>query len=431
MKFSFKGSNEKQINIETLDYSHVKLKTDGDMKLSKLLTLTHITKEDLAILRLIKPIVEENIGTIVDSFYKNIGQVEVLTTIINDNSTVEKLKGTLTKHIVEMFNGVIDPAYIQKRTKVAQVHVRIGLPNIWYISSFQDLLLSLITLVSKHYHEQGNYNTILQSVTKIINLEQQLVIDAYEVEFNRQKEEHERERTQLLTRIQEMSQTLAAVAEQTSASLDDLTVKSHDVLDITKDGTELSLAAADRSKVGKGHIEQLVERMQEIQQKITSIAVGTNELNTISDEIKHVVEIVQGIADQTNLLALNAAIEAARAGESGRGFAIVADEVRKLSEETKNSVAGISNLIGRTYQQILGVTELVGEVNQYVSQSQQNMAQTDEHFGLIVESIQKNADFNTKIEEQVHEFISIIEEINRASASVAASAASLTEAANK
>ena len=43
-------------------------------------------------------------------------------------------------------------------------------------------------------------------------------------------------------------------------------------------------------------------------------------LNSSTENIKEILNVINKIADQTNLLALNAAIEAARAGEHGALF---------------------------------------------------------------------------------------------------------------
>jgi heme-based aerotactic transducer len=50
-----------------------------------------------------------------------------LINTISHNSTVDRLKFTLKKHLLGMFEGVINLDYIENRTTIAQVHFRIGL----------------------------------------------------------------------------------------------------------------------------------------------------------------------------------------------------------------------------------------------------------------------------------------------------------------
>lgn len=96
----------------------VKLEVEENSEIKKQLQMLNLTVEDLKYLKIFKPHVDENIDSIVDTFYKNLGMEQSLVTIINDHSSVERLKVTLKRHISEMFDGVIDSEYFEKRKKL-------------------------------------------------------------------------------------------------------------------------------------------------------------------------------------------------------------------------------------------------------------------------------------------------------------------------
>jgi methyl-accepting chemotaxis protein len=101
---------------------------------------------------------------------------------------------------------------------------------------------------------------------------------------------------------------------------------------------------------GDDLVRQASQSLQRLSREMTSSVGSMQLLQSESQAITGVLDVISALAEQTNLLALNAAIEAARAGEQGRGFAVVADEVRVLASRTRASTGEIDSMIQRLWK---------------------------------------------------------------------------------
>jgi len=416
----------KRETAEQFTLGDVELKVARNSEVYKQVQMIGLTAEDLIQLKRMHIYVLNNIEGIVDRFYKNLENEPSLLGIIQDNSSIERLKKTLRTHIGEMFAGEINHEFLEKRIRIAHVHVKIGLQTKWYMCAFQDLLLSLLGLIEDNFPNKEEHMPLIRAVSKILNLEQQLVLEAYDAESDRIKAEGEQEKLLIRQSVAEASENLAAISEETNQSFQHLVGQSNDMIIFAKKGADLSNLAEERALQGKQQINMQAATMVNIHHKVNEITGDVHVLLSITNQMAEIINIVKGIAEQTNLLSLNAAIEAAKAGEHGLGFSVVAGEVRKLSDDTKKSVANVATLIQNTNGQTEKLTSSLDKIMEEISKGNKSMQETAEHFQHILEAMCETKGQNNRIDEKLASFIQLINEMGSDFKEVAVSADKLT-----
>jgi methyl-accepting chemotaxis protein len=153
--------------------------------------------------------------------------------------------------------------------------------------------------------------------------------------------------------------TIATAGEEMAATSSGIAQNCNMAAESSKQGNDLVME-------GVSVVQETVDGMNRISERVKATAATLGSLGSRSDQIGEIVGTIEDIADQTNLLALNAAIEAARAGEQGRGFAVVADEVRALAERTTKATKEIAKMIkaiqNETADAVRSMNEGVNEV---------------------------------------------------------------------
>ena len=198
-----------------------------------------------------------------------------------------------------------------------------------------------------------------------------------------------------VTHIAQSAQQQNDIVDRSIDSVNTMSDEMGKVVNVIHD---VAASAAETHKAtteGQSGLHVAVEGMETINGSTKEVADAVNSLYEGSKRISEIVEMITQIASQTNLLALNAAIEAARAGESGKGFAVVAEEVRKLAEESEAAAKEISGVIQKNSEEIEHVFELTknqqGEVRENVGQ----VKEAGEKFHRIMDLV---AELETSIE---------------------------------
>jgi len=426
--FAKKKQNSKKPILKELSQEMTPLlDVKPDSELQDQLNMLDFTEEDFAIAQVLRPYVEEENTEIIDSFYKNLEHHAPLIEIIDLHSTIERLKKTLRRHIIEMFSGEMNEAFIERRKRIARVHVKIGLTQKWYIASFIKMFDGLHQIIYRYFTNAEDRYLAVDVVYKLLNLEQQIVLEAYDDEVvGIEKAARQKATLETITALEETSLNLVAIAEETNAAFQDMTTQVDMIANNSKTGTKLTNEAKETTEDGRTRLADMGSSLANVEESTAKVTEDMEELEQTSTQIRDIIGIVQEIAEQTNLLALNASIEAARAGEHGRGFAVVAEEVRKLSEETASSVTNVTDLVQRTNDQISNSSSSIREMNVFLADVKTGLENTEKTFVNIDESMDKTTTSNQSIQNDLENLVFVIGEIKESATMITESAENLT-----
>ncbi len=229
--------------------------------------------------------------------------------------------------------------------------------------------------------------------------------------------------TQLATAAEEMSaiteQTTQGIKQQQSeidqmaSAMNEMTTTVHEVARNAEQAAHAAQDADQDARSGALIASEAMGGIDTLVNEIEKSAVVIRKLQTESDNIGTVLDVIRGIAEQTNLLALNAAIEAARAGEQGRGFAVVADEVRTLASRTQTSTQEIHLMIERLQSGASNAVRVMEQARLQGKNGVEQVGRTTKSLGSIAGAVATINEMNTQIASAAEEQSSVSEEINR------------------
>ncbi|MCL9971604.1 globin-coupled sensor protein [Anoxybacillus kestanbolensis] len=384
-----------------------------------------LTEEDVQRLASIRPLFAKHVERIVNAFYDQVGQMPHLRRIIDNHSTIDRLKQTLRAYLMDMVSGEIGEQYIIRRKVIGNVHNRIGLFPEWYLGAYTIIQNEVLRILMEELPPIEATN-IYCSFAKLCSFDMQIAIETY-IESYTSSMMKLNEIAELQHRLTESSTTLASSAEETTASIFEVQKNVQGMLDEVASIQRQSVQMSERVEKGKEDVKQTLTKLDSVATLIEGTKSLTNELTDSSRKIGEIVNAIRSISNQTNILSLNANIEAARAGEHGKGFAVVANEVRKLATQTEQSLDYIQNhidIVQQTIRKFEQAFQQIVEETQAFRQANESIIHIFDQSVTDVKSTSKKIDQFTSVIEQFHQ---MFDEISSAASQIAEMAEQLND----
>ncbi|MCW8882112.1 MAG: methyl-accepting chemotaxis protein [Sedimenticola sp.] len=202
-------------------------------------------------------------------------------------------------------------------------------------------------------------------------------------------------------------------SQQVATAMTEMEANSNEVANSAKSASDAANQADEQAIEGGDVVNNAITCINALAKDVDQAFDVIRQLESDSDGIGKVVEVITNIAEQTNLLALNAAIEAARAGEQGRGFAVVADEVRTLATRTHKATQEIQTMIEGLQRQSESAANMMSQSQKRVETSVAEAAHAGESLNRITQSINTISQMNEHIASASHQQSLVVSEISR------------------
>lgn len=150
--------------------------------------------DDAERLAALKPILEPSFNAIIDDFYEEVARhPKTIRVITGGDDQIARLKQTLRGWLSDLFSGPYDEQFVERRFRVGQRHVEIGLEQFYANVAMSRIRMRLLEALAQHPPESiAERDAAIRSLNRILDLDSAIIDVAYQREFAAREQRQQR-----------------------------------------------------------------------------------------------------------------------------------------------------------------------------------------------------------------------------------------------
>lgn len=161
------------------------------------------------------PFARPHLAAIADEFYAVVRLHEGAAAVLRDEAQVRRLKATLEQWMNELLSGPWDDAYLERRARIGQVHVRVGLRQHYMVTAMSRVRSALVRLVTTVAPGEPEHEAELRrAIGRVCDLDLAIMLETYREDvISRLRRIEQVERDVLATRVADLERLYREATE--------------------------------------------------------------------------------------------------------------------------------------------------------------------------------------------------------------------------
>ena len=248
------------------------------------LAFLSLTETDRALLAGLGPLLERHADRFLSSFYRHLLSFDGTRHLLSDPAVKERLLTKQREYLLSLATPGFDDRYVEERVRMGEVHQRVGLDLRWYMGAYSLYFSLLAPVIGEAFRgDPERLNQTLVALVKLLMLDAQLALEAY-------NERRERDLEHLTRELSEASRSLAREHSLTEHELRETELRARAAENLASVATLVAgLAHEIGTPMGviRGHAEALESAVQGEKAQWRA--------RTIRDQIDRISAIIQSL----------------------------------------------------------------------------------------------------------------------------------------